>query len=57
MFRGEFEEEFRSELYEVAAGGVGWWGQVRHCLRVLVRAPLLRRELLTPVPSVRERPW
>lgn len=56
-YRKEQEEEFRSELYEVAAAGAGWWGQGCHCLRVLVRTPSLRRELLTPAPSTREWSW
>lgn len=55
--RAEYEEDFRAEVYEVAAAGAGWWGQVRHCLRVLVRVPLLRQELLAPAPSTRERSW
>ncbi|MFD0686025.1 hypothetical protein [Actinomadura fibrosa] len=46
--RPRYAEEFRSELWELAAADAGRWRQVRHAVRLLVRAPLLRRELTRP---------
>ncbi len=52
--RPEYEELFRSELFDLALSGSGRWAQLAYALRVLVRAPLLRRELRAPA---RERSW
>ncbi|MEU3625364.1 hypothetical protein [Amycolatopsis coloradensis] len=43
--RIDYEERFRSELFDLAESGSGWWKQVRHSLRVLIRAPWLRYEI------------
>jgi hypothetical protein len=52
--RSEYEELFGSELYELAQSDGGRRAQLAYALRVLVRAPLLRRELRAPA---RERSW
>lgn len=53
--RSDYEERFQSELFELADSGLGRWRQVRHSLRVLVRAPSLRWVLRHS--PVRERSW
>ncbi|MGW7534076.1 hypothetical protein [Amycolatopsis sp. NPDC054798] len=53
--RSDYEERFRSELFDLAEAGCGWQQQVRHSLRVLARAPWLRHELRAPTPSPQER--
>jgi len=50
----DYEELFRSELYDLAQSGSGRWAQLAYAIRVLIRAPQLRRELRAPA---RERSW
>lgn len=52
--RPEYAELFRSELYDLAQSGSGRWAQLAYAIRVLIRAPMLRRELHAPA---RERSW
>lgn len=52
--RPKYTEMFRSELFDLARCGSGRRAQLAHAIRVLVRAPLLRRELRAPA---RERSW
>lgn len=54
VYRPEYAELFRSELYDLVLTGSGRSAQISHALRVLVRAPLLRRELRA---LARERSW
>ncbi|WP_284742151.1 hypothetical protein [Amycolatopsis sp. RTGN1] len=51
--RAEYDEVFRSELLEMTESGCSWLGQVRHALRVLVRAPLLALTLRSGPPTDR----
>ncbi|GAA3002819.1 hypothetical protein [Actinokineospora diospyrosa] len=50
--RERFREDFLAEIWEIAEAG-SKRAQARHALRVLVRAPLLRRELRTPAERIR----
>jgi hypothetical protein len=43
--RPVYGELFRSELFDLAQAGSGRRAQVGYAIRVLVRAPLLRRAL------------
>ena len=43
--RGRYAEEFRSELWELAAGGGGTVAQVSYAVRLLAGCVRLRREL------------
>lgn len=52
--RREYTELFHAELYDLANSGCGRRAQIAYALRVLVRAPWLRRELSAPM---RERSW
>ncbi|MFI5559280.1 hypothetical protein ACIA2T_08380 [Amycolatopsis japonica] len=52
--RPEYTELFHAELHDLAESGSGSRTQIAYALRVLVRAPWLRRELSAPV---RERSW
>jgi len=52
--RPEYAELFHAELHDLAESGCGRRAQIAYALRVLVRAPWLRRELSAPV---RERSW
>ncbi|BCJ51856.1 hypothetical protein Asp14428_33310 [Actinoplanes sp. NBRC 14428] len=45
LSQARYEEEFRSELFELAAAGATWWAQLRHTLRLFDRAWVLRAEL------------
>jgi hypothetical protein len=46
--RARYAEEFRSELWDLAAAGAGRCGQVRYAARQLVCAGPLRLVMLTP---------
>ena len=52
--RPEYAEVFQSELFELANSGSTRRAQFAYAIRVLVRAPLLRRELRAPA---KERSW
>ncbi|EME60141.1 hypothetical protein [Amycolatopsis decaplanina] len=52
--RLEYTELFHAELHDLAESGCGGRAQITYALRVLVRAPWLRRELSAPV---QERSW
>lgn len=52
--RTEYAEQFSADLVHLAHQGKSWWAQVRHSVRVLVRAPWLRWELKAPAPELRE---
>ena len=52
--RDRYLEEYRSELYDLTADGASRRARVMWSIRVLVRAPLLRRELRKPQ---QERAW
>jgi hypothetical protein len=51
--RTEYAEQFSADLIYLARQQTRWLTQVRHSMRVLVRAPWLRRELRTPAPELR----
>lgn len=53
--RSSFEEEFQSDLYNMPFRLGRRRAQTAYAVRVLLRAPLLRRELRAPAPSKRER--
>lgn len=53
----EYDELFRSELFDLAQGGCGRWALLRHALRVLVRAPQLRCALRGRGSPAKERSW
>ncbi|RLK55006.1 hypothetical protein [Actinokineospora cianjurensis] len=53
--RGQYREIFMSEMWDLASGDGNWWTQLVYALRILHHALFLRRELLTPPPSTRER--
>ncbi|GAA3048575.1 hypothetical protein LV79_004326 [Actinokineospora globicatena] len=55
--RDQYREIFESELHELAASGCSWWAQVACAVRVLVRAPALRRALKAKAAPVGERRW
>ena len=46
--RGRYREEYRSELYELAAADTPRWRQIVYALRLLDRAWVLRAELRAP---------
>ena len=43
--RPRYDEEFRSEVYELAAAGASRWAQLAYAVRLLDRAWVLRAEL------------
>lgn len=47
--RARYSDEFRSELYELAAAGTSWWGQLLYAIRLLDRVWVLRAELQASV--------
>jgi len=56
--RAEYGEIFLAELAELSYAGNGQWVQAQYALRVLIRAPLLCRELRKPTgQSQPERTW
>lgn len=54
-YQADYEELFESELFDIAVAGNGWWSQVAYSVRVLARAPMLRRALRASAPPMRER--
>ncbi len=52
--RAEYTEMFHSELHDLAVSGSDRRTQIAYSVRVLLRAPSLRRELRAPA---RERSW
>jgi hypothetical protein len=53
----EYAEHFSADLVHLAHERASWLPQVRHSVRVLVRAPWLRRELRAPTPELKKRTW
>jgi hypothetical protein len=53
--RAHHRELFTSELYDLAQSSRR--AQLAYAVRVLVRAPHLRRALRVPAPPVREQAW